>query len=130
MQELLGLVVIGQQLVAERPSQALVIGVGLELVRREAQEGGTVPLRLAADIVVFAGTNCWPLLSYQSSLFLNLPLLNTSRVESVLPSRGRALPFSSIRTERPRSGQPVGRGSTAGAGADHDDVVHGSSFSW
>jgi len=53
-EQLLGLLVIWLQLViAERPGEALVRRVRLELVRAEAQQRRPVPFGLAADVVVF-----------------------------------------------------------------------------
>ena len=56
VQQRLGLVVVGRQLVvAERPGEGLMGRVGRELVGGEAEQCGAIPLGLAAEIVELAG---------------------------------------------------------------------------
>ena len=124
VQQPLGLVVVGLDGVeAERPGQALMVRVSRELVRREAQQSGAVPLGLAADIVVLV----WHQLA-AAAVPPRLAVLELAGLEHLAGVEGAAVARqgSALLEQQhaaPGPGQLVGGGRAAGAGACDDHVV-------
>ncbi len=74
VEKVLRFVVVGRQfLVAEGPAEALVVRVRLELVRREPQQRGTVPLGLAAHVIEFPGNEGLAVAVHPGLLVLEAP---------------------------------------------------------
>ena len=124
VQQTLGLVVVRRDLgEPERPGEALVLRVGLELVRREAEQRGAVPFGLAADVVVLVGHQKAAMAILPGLAVLELALLEH------LPGVERAAVLWQMpallehQHAPPGLRQPVAGGGAARARADDDHVV-------
>ena len=124
MQHALGFVVVGFELgEPERPAKALERGIGVELVRGEAQQRRAVPFGLAAEIIMLAGRDerpSMPVLPF--GLVGEAPLLEHDCVRQSRRIERQAVPFLDHQHTLARFDQLVGRSGAAGAAADHDDV--------
>src|SRR5262249_54695651 len=109
--------------IAERPGEALVRRVRLELVRAEAQERRPVPFGLAADVVVFVRD--------EDAIVVVDPrvvVLEPTHLKDLLDVKGATVArqtITSLQDWRPLAGadQIERGGRAAGAGAENDGVV-------
>jgi hypothetical protein len=124
VQQTLRLIVIGLELVeAEGPRETLVVRVGLELVRREPEQGRAVPFRLPADVVVLVRHQMAAVTVQPRLLVLVFALLeHLLGVERAAFPRQLA-PLLEHQHPRPGFGDPVSGRGAAGAGADDDHVI-------
>jgi hypothetical protein len=120
----LRLVVVRRQLVQpERPGEALMLGIGLELVGRKAQQRRAVPLGLAADVVELVGHQMAAAAVPPRLLVLELPLLeHLQGVERAAVGRQVA---ALLQHQHAAAGarQAVGGSRPARPGADDDRVI-------
>ncbi len=123
-EERLRLFVVGRQIIiGQRPSAASVSRLGSKLLSGKAQQGGAVPLGLAADVDVFLGLQRTAL-----AVHPRLPRQEFPAVDDAFNIEGTAInrqmgPLLQVQHTQAAPDHAIGRGGATGTGTDDDGIV-------